>query len=81
MNPFFDKTSVTRDSVTTSVKHQLLHPGSFQFIIKSVFGLTYLMMPSVGDEGNDHKTTCTKNLNLSVKTGENLRSIRLQMSP
>ena len=44
------------------------HPGPFQFMIESVFGLTYLMMSS-------------KSLYLSVKSGENLRSIRLQMSP
>ena len=50
-------------------------------MIESVFRLTYLMTSSVGAQGNGHKTTCTKNLYLSVKFGENLRSIRLQMSP
>ena len=38
------------------------HPGPFQFMIEDVFGLMYLMMPSVGAQGNGHKSTCTKNL-------------------
>ena len=50
-------------------------------MIESVFGLTYLMTSSVGAWGNGYKITCTKSLYLSVKSGENLRSIRLQMSP
>ena len=50
-------------------------------MIEDVFGLMYLMMPSVGAQGNGHKSTCTKNLYLSVKSCEILRSIRLQMSP
>ena len=44
------------------------HPGPFQFMIESVFCLTYLMMSS-------------KNLYLSVNSGEILRSVRLRMSP
>ena len=49
-------------------------------MIEGVFGLMYLMTPSVGAWGNGHKATCTKNLYLFVKSGENLRLIRLQMS-
>ena len=48
---------------------------------EGVFGLMYLMTSSVGAQSNDHKTTCTKNLYLSVKSGETVGSIRLQMSP
>ena len=50
-------------------------------MIEAVFGLMYLTASSVGAPVNGHKTTCTKNLYLLVKSGENLRSIGLQMSP
>ena len=39
------------------------------------------MTSSVGAWENGHKITCTKSLYLSVKSSENLRSIRLQISP